>query len=120
MALLRNSAARDALQIASATSDFLSNYRDMREANTIGADKYFHAKANCQAAQRGAAGEKTAEVISDAREWVDVKVKGDPESASEADQEANFAGRAAGTANPAGSCSAMVQQFRPNGLDPEF
>ena len=34
-----------------AVGDFLGKYRDMREANTIGADKYFHCKANCEATQ---------------------------------------------------------------------
>ena len=28
----------------------------MRQANTIGADKYFHRKANCEAAGRGLGG----------------------------------------------------------------
>jgi hypothetical protein len=116
-ASVRNSAAG---QIVGATADFVSNYNAMRDANTIGADKYFHAKANCQAAQRGSAGEGTAEVISDVRELVDQKVKGDPESASHDDQEANRAGRAAGAAAPTGACSSMVEVFRPNGLNAEY
>lgn len=33
--------------------DFWKNYQNMREANTIGADKYFHCVANCQASRRG-------------------------------------------------------------------
>lgn len=32
---------------------FWNNYQNMKEANTIGADKYFHALANCQSAQNG-------------------------------------------------------------------
>ncbi|XP_024414633.2 serum amyloid A-2 protein isoform X2 [Desmodus rotundus] len=43
-------------------------YSDMREANYIGADKYFHARGNYDAAQRGPGGAWAAKVISDARE----------------------------------------------------
>jgi RHS repeat-associated protein len=108
-------------QIFGAIGDFVENYQDMRDANTIGADKYFHAKANCEAAQRGSAGASTAETISDTREWSDQHwPKNDPKSASEADQRANRAGRAAGTSNPTGSCSAMVNEFRPRGLSPDY
>ena len=32
-------------------------YDDMKEANTIGADKYFHAKANAEVSQLGDTGE---------------------------------------------------------------
>ncbi|MEQ2204176.1 hypothetical protein XENOCAPTIV_009168 [Xenoophorus captivus] len=45
-------------------------YKDMRDANWINSDKYFHARGNYDAAQRGAGGRWAAEVISDAREWV--------------------------------------------------
>lgn len=38
-----------------AIDDFWRNYNDMRNANTIGGDKYFHCKANCEAARRGQA-----------------------------------------------------------------
>jgi hypothetical protein len=61
-------------------------------------DKFYHFKANCEASARGPAGEAAAEAISDGREVTD---RGRPsklqsEEASEADQEANRAGRAAG------------------------
>ena len=35
----------------------------MREANTIGADKYFHAKGNYEAAKHGAGGRHAAALI---------------------------------------------------------
>ena len=35
----------------------------MRKANTIGADKYFHAKGNYEAAKHGAGGRHAAAVI---------------------------------------------------------
>ena len=109
----------DVAAIAGATGDFIRNYNDMREANTIGADKYFHAKANCEAAQRGPAGEATAKTLSDARETSD-QMRGDPPEASEADQQANRDGRAAGAANPGGSCANLVSKYRPNGLDSKY
>ncbi len=72
-------AARQAL---GAISDFVRNYGNMREANTIGADKYFHCNANCEATKRGPAGERTATVLSDVREAIDQSIKGDPPEAS--------------------------------------
>ena len=92
-------------QISGATRDFVRNYNDMRAANTIGADKYFHCKANCEATQRGWVGEKTACTISDTREAVDQYVKMDPASASQADQVANMAGRSG--ASSGGACAAV-------------
>lgn len=41
----------------------LQAYRDMREANWKDSDKYFHARGNYDAAQRGAGGRWAAEVI---------------------------------------------------------
>ncbi|WP_210036556.1 RHS repeat-associated core domain-containing protein [Methylocaldum gracile] len=107
------------LQPPEATSDFLRNYRDMRDANTIGGDKYFHCKANCEATRRGKYGEATACTISDAREWFDQNVKGDPASASAADQIANTAGRSGGNSSPL-SCDLVCSPFRPNGLPANY
>ncbi len=58
-------------QIPNAIGDFVQNYNDMKEANTIGADKYFHAKANTKASQREFLEELTASVISNLREITD-------------------------------------------------
>jgi hypothetical protein len=104
---------------ALATGDFLQNYRDMRNANTIGADKYFHCKANCEAARRGESGEAMACTSSDTREWFDQKVKGDPLSASLADQNANEYGRGWG-ANTNLPCDLACMPYRPNGLSPRY
>lgn len=59
-------------QILGAVEDFVRNHFDMREANTIGGDKYFHCVANCQAAQRGSVGAATASFLSNLREWLDL------------------------------------------------
>ena len=58
-------------------------------------DKYFHCRANCEAAQRGKGGEAAAACLSDAREKAD-QLTGDPASA--ADQVANQFGRSQGAA----------------------
>jgi len=99
--------------------DFVKNYIDMRNANTIAADKYFHCKANCQAARRGRVGVFVACMISDAREWVDQNIKGDPADASEADQEANRFGRMMGVSSLA-QCSVACERYRPRGLSREY
>ncbi len=107
-------------EVFDATGDFVQNYRDMRQANWIGADKYFHCKANCEAAQRGPGGEDAACTISDTREWWDQNIKGYPASDSAADQIANRHGRGQGVMNPGGSCAAACAPFRPAGLPPQY
>lgn len=99
------------------TGDFINNYVHMRKAWWKGADKYFHCKANCEAAQRGEGGIDAAQCISDAREYADQHwPKNDPPEASEADQIANHYGREQGSMNPGGSCSTACASFRPVGL----
>jgi len=50
---------------------FFTNYKNMRTANTIGADKYFHCLANCQATNLGTGGSVLAHVMSEGRELTD-------------------------------------------------
>ncbi|MET4899010.1 RHS repeat-associated core domain-containing protein, partial [Sphingomonadaceae bacterium jetA1] len=122
-------------EAAKAAGDFRRNYQDMREANTIGGDKYFHCKANCEAASRGAVGERVAEKISNVREITDQRIKGDPRSASVADQAANRQGRAAGSEAASRNmspipgaqdrlapnvCRAGCDSLRPRGLDDRY
>nr|XP_039326785.1 serum amyloid A-1 protein-like isoform X1 [Saimiri boliviensis boliviensis] len=68
--------------------DMWRAYSDMREANYIGADKYFHARGNYDAAQRGPGGAWAAKVISDAREGIQ-ELFGHGAEDSLADQAAN-------------------------------
>jgi RHS repeat-associated protein len=123
--------AASAQQPRGAASDFQRNYRAMRAANTIGADKYFHCKANCEAAARGKAGQATARAISNIREYTDQKIKGDPAWASNADQRANRAGQAAGAkinqsqpmttdSQRENLCRAACSTFRPPKLDKQY
>ena len=107
------------VQSAAAAGAFSRNYQDMRSANTIGGDKYFHCKANCQASRMGPAGEQTAAGISDLREWSDATLKGDSPQACRADQAANAVGRSQGLASSA-ACSAVCSGVRPAGLPAGF
>ncbi|XP_036282656.1 serum amyloid A-2 protein-like [Pipistrellus kuhlii] len=99
------------------TKDMVRAYMDMREANFIGADKYFHARGNYDAARRGPGGAWAAEVISDFREAyprvTDLFRHGDSGHGLEdsmADQEANRWGRSGKDPN----------HFRPRGLPDKY
>lgn len=100
--------------VVGGVADFIQNYRSMREANVIGADKYFHCRANCEAASRGPAGEATARIISDGRELVD-QATGDTAQQSRADQQANEQGRSGAAQNPQ-QCEATCSSLRPSAL----
>uniref|UniRef100_A0A5F5PVG3 Serum amyloid A protein n=1 Tax=Equus caballus TaxID=9796 RepID=A0A5F5PVG3_HORSE len=104
-------------EAARGTWDMLRAYNDMREANYIGADKYFHARGNYDAAKRGPGGAWAAKVISDARENVQrftdrFSFGGSGRGAedSRADQAANEWGRSGRDPN----------HFRPHGLPDKY
>ncbi|XP_058639112.1 serum amyloid A-5 protein-like [Onychostoma macrolepis] len=78
--------------------DMRRAYQDMLEANHKHSDKYFHARGNYDAASRGPGGRWAAEVISDAREAMQILTRRG-HSDSEADQEANRWGRNGGDPN---------------------
>lgn len=107
---------------------FIKNYSDLREANTIGADKYFHSKANCEASQLGDLGEITAKGICDLREFFDsyknVYIKGMTEAESikdcEEDEKANKYGRNQGRNNQDENCDDLVKIYRPSGLNSKY
>ncbi|NXJ22375.1 SAA protein, partial [Dicrurus megarhynchus] len=98
--------------------DMFRAYRDMREANYKGADKYFHARGNYDAARRGPGGAWAAKVIrwpfllphSDARENWQSSVSGRGAEDTRADQEANAWGRGGGDPN----------RYRPAGLPRKY
>ena len=85
--------------------DMAKNYMDMREANFKNSDKYFHAKANYEAAKRGPGGEAASRHISAAREWFSSDA-----ADSAADHEANNWGRAGNDPN----------KYRPEGLPDKY
>ncbi|NWU93158.1 SAA protein, partial [Upupa epops] len=90
--------------------DMFRAYQDMREANYKNADKYFHARGNYDAAQRGPGGAWAAKVISDAREKWQSDVSGRGDEDTRADQEANAWGRSGGDPN----------RYRPEGLPSKY
>ncbi|NXC59866.1 SAA protein, partial [Aleadryas rufinucha] len=95
---------------AGGARDMFRAYQDMREANYKGADKYFHARGNYEAARRGPGGAWAARVISDARENWQSGVSGRGHEDTRADQEANAWGRNGGDPN----------RYRPAGLPRKY
>jgi len=104
----------DALHVGQA---FLQNYLDMREAWTVGADRYFHCMANCKGARAGAYGSGISERFSNAREVWDQNVKRYPLSDSLGDQAANAAGRNGPLSLP---CETVCAGFRPAALSSRY
>ncbi|XP_059130520.1 serum amyloid A-3 protein-like isoform X3 [Peromyscus eremicus] len=84
-------------------------YSDMKEANWKNSDKYFHARGNYDAAQRGPGGAWAAKVISDAREGIQ-RFTGCGAEDSRADQLANEWGQSGRDPN----------HFRPAGLPSKY
>lgn len=107
---------------------FWDNYWAMREADFIGADEYFHSKANAEAAQLGEKGEAMAKFISDAREFIDyyknlhlkkLSLEATIEDAKK-DQKANRFGREQGRKNPHADARDLLEPLRPRGLDDKY
>ena len=103
--------------------DFWKNYKDMREADFIGADKYFHCKANYEASQRSWV---AAKIISDEKEtlWSPKEVIENGLRAaikdSAEDQEANRDGRTAARSGRYISARDACEIYRPEGLDEKY
>ncbi|XP_073460210.1 serum amyloid A-5 protein-like [Aquarana catesbeiana] len=95
---------------AGGSRDMARAYMDMREANYKNADKYFHARGNYDAAQRGPGGSWAAKVISNGREAVQTRGSGRGAEDSRLDQEANHWGRNGGDPN----------RYRPAGLPNKY
>ena len=108
-------------------SNFLKNYNDMKDANTIEADKYFHAKANCQAAQKG--NPMGAIILSGAREISDVvynnpirkklTFKTNIQDCID-DWNVDMYGLNQGLKYPDLNCRGLVNKYRPKGLDSKY
>lgn len=100
--------------------DFKRNYFDMRKANTIGADKYFHCKANYEASEKGHEAEKRAEQLSNLRVKYKKNIKNDSNKDIFEDQGANIYGREAAKTGRFKSAKEACAIFRPNGLDEKY
>lgn len=107
---------------------FLTNFTEMKDAATKNADKYFHAKANCEAAQRGLLGEIIAEALSNFREFIDsfrnIKEKHLSIEASlkdiEEDQDANREGRNLGHRHPLIDAYDLLKHRIPKGFPERY
>lgn len=107
---------------------FLTNYNNMKKANTIGADKYFHAKANFEAAQQGLVGSMFAKIISDLRELSDnyrnINEKGYTLEESlkdiNEDLKANQVGRDLGRLYPNDNSYQILEQMMLKGLPDRY
>ncbi len=105
-------------------SIFLKNYNDMKEANTIGADKYFHSLANCQSAQQ--ASSITAFLLSAGREITDglynnpirkkLSFKDNFKDCYD-DWNVDMDGLKMGKLYPKTDCRILVNKYRPKGLN---
>lgn len=98
--------------------DFKRNFDRMNEANTKGADKYFHCIANYEATERGWDGQIVAKSLSDAKEIKD-KYWNKYKDGSE-DQAANKFGREAAKSGGYHSAKAACHIYRPEGLDDKY
>ncbi len=79
---------------AGGVKDFGEQFITMKYlTNFANSDKYFHSKANFNATLRGDGGEFAAEKMSNLREIIDERIKGDMRIWSLEDQEANRYGR---------------------------
>lgn len=115
-------------QALSTVKIFRQNYEDMKEANTIGADKYFHAKANAHSSQLGGAGQNMASFISNAREFTDiyknllVKRMSISDTIQDMifDSAANVYGQVRGSANKNKDARSLVNYYRPRGLPEKY
>jgi RHS repeat-associated protein len=111
--------------VPNAIYDFIDNFKKMEDANTIGADRYFHCMANCQATKEGPVGEGIANIISEGREIVDEYIKNPlrkiPRDKNikdcKEDREANRRGR---EGDPNKPCTETCAPLRPRGLDPKY
>lgn len=98
--------------------DFTSNRRKMIEADTIGADKYFHCVANYKASKQGWDGKIAAKILSNLRELSDTIRKKGSDSAE--DQVANITGRKNAKLKGYKSAQEACDIFRPKGLDEKY
>lgn len=101
--------------------DFVKTYFEMREANHLNSDKYFHAKANFLAASRGEGGTWMAIRLSNIRESLDMRwPKNDSYQQSIADQMANRFGRDQAQFYNRSNFLDALQKYRPNNLPAKY
>ncbi|MCP4354822.1 MAG: hypothetical protein GY793_04170 [Proteobacteria bacterium] len=115
-------------EVVDAINNLYRNYKDMNEEGRIGADKYFHAKAHAEAAQRGWVSDATVNFLSTAREigqagWY---IVGKGQTVQEMwkdvseDYEANQYGRKQGKLYPNKPAKELVKKYRIPGIDEKY
>ncbi|XP_066439736.1 serum amyloid A-5 protein-like [Eleutherodactylus coqui] len=97
-------------EAAQGSLDMARAYMDMLDANYKDSDKYFHARGNYDAAQRGSGGAWAAKLISDARQTAETFFGTQTAEDHAADQKANTWGRYGGDPN----------HYRPKGLPDKY
>lgn len=107
-------------QAMGATKDFIRNRDHMKEANTIGADKYFHCKANYEATKRGNTGYLTSHALSLGRELYGKVIKNDPWSDVGMDMLSNTFGRWGAKSGRSDSSKDSCALLRPESLDAKY
>jgi hypothetical protein len=100
-------------------NDFIQNRRDMMETGFIGGDKYFHCKANYQAAKRGWLGKAAGLVLNAGREAYGL-AKGDGIKDMHEDMQANAYGYRAAVSGKYETAEEACAIFRPKGLDDKY
>lgn len=110
---------KESVEKAADYYDFVKNWKDMRESDTIHADKYFHCKANFEATQRGWNGDQTAQSLSDMRE-IYGQIKGDGLTDKTQDTIANAHGRQAARSGKYKTAEEACAIFRPKGLNEKY
>lgn len=116
------------ITISQSLSIFITNYERMTKVNVINADKYYHAKANCEAAQLGLTGSMVAQSISELRELTDsfrniYEKKYSLEASLQdilEDLRANIQGREAGRKYPTKEPKDILKDRIPNGLEEKY
>ena len=111
---------------STAFGDFWRNYWDMREADTIGADKYFHCKANFDATKRGWDGDIIAQFTSNFREVFDIATDSlknglyNTLEDTKQDSRANLHGRNAARSGKYQLSKDACAIYRPKGLNEKY
>ncbi|WP_415406214.1 hypothetical protein ACLHDG_10640 [Sulfurovum sp. CS9] len=103
---------KEQIERSKARYEMWRTYQEMKKADTIGIDKYFHCLANCRATNLGLEGKKVAQGISDFREWYQGYLGDTPEDCA-SDEAANQQGQ------KGGNCVKTCEQFKLNWM-PEW
>ncbi len=89
--------------------NLVTNFFPIKKANLT--DKYKHAFMNCKPSQHGQGGADIAKLISNLREWNDVRTGANTIDSSQGDNYANKIGRFLGGKYPSEDCDKLIQRY---------